>query len=144
MAKVLKLLLLIITLLLSLYQVNASIEPENDISKSHFEIDTAWFWIGLTSSWWGAWSEATSTEKANFFLWKLISKLMIALSSIALIIMVIWWWYMALNLWEDDQLSKWKTIFKTWVYALVIALSSYFIVSFIRYVLYSTTSSTAN
>jgi hypothetical protein len=54
-----------------------------------------------------------------------------------LIIMVVWAGFMITAMWKDDSLNKWKTIFKAWIIALAIAMSSYFMVSFLSYILYS-------
>ena len=61
---------------------------------------------------------------------------MIGLGSIALLVMTIWTWYMILYHWEDELLSKWKYMFNSWIIALVVALSSYYIVSLLESILY--------
>jgi hypothetical protein len=65
--------------------------------------------------------------------------LMIGLGSVSLLIMTIWAWYMIIFHGQDELLSKWKYIFMSWIIALVVALSSYYIVSLLRYLLYSWT-----
>jgi hypothetical protein len=63
--------------------------------------------------------------------------MMIALGSLSVLIMTIWGWYIIMHNWQDELLSKWKSIFMSWVYAMSVALSSYYIISIVRYLLYS-------
>lgn len=79
----------------------------------------------------------TTKENINSTLWTIIQKLMIALWSISLLIMTIWAWYMILYVWQDELLTKWKSIFKSWIISLVVALSSYYIIALVRYILYN-------
>ena len=81
----------------------------------------------------------TTNEVVNFVLGTIIQKLMIALGSLALIIMTIWAGYMILAHGQDELLSKWKSIFISGITSLVVALSAYYLVSFIRFILYSWT-----
>jgi hypothetical protein len=81
----------------------------------------------------------TTPEVVNFVLGTIIQKLMIALGSLALIIMTIWAGYMILAHGQDELLSKWKSIFISGITSLVVALSAYYLVSFIRFILYSGT-----
>jgi len=76
-------------------------------------------------------------QTINRTLWTIIQKLMIALWSLSLLIMTIWGWYMIMYHGQDELLSKWKSIFLSWITALVVALSSYYMVAFLRYILYS-------
>lgn len=104
----------------------------DDILSKDFEIDTSLF-----SVWWNSlkWSDSKTT--INNTLWNIIKKLMIALWVISLFIMTIWVWYMILYHWQDEYLSKWKNIFIWWITALIVALSSYYLVNFIWYILYN-------
>lgn len=86
---------------------------------------------------WAGLNKASSKATINGFFTVLIKKLMVALWSLALIIMVVWAGFMITAMWKDDSLNKWKTIFKAWIIALAIAMSSYFMVSFLSYILYS-------
>jgi hypothetical protein len=78
----------------------------------------------------------TSEELINKWLWTIIQKLMIALWVISLLIMTIWAWYIILYHGEDEYLTKWKWIFTAGIISLVIALSSYYMVNLIGYILY--------
>ena len=103
------------------------------ICSDKFEIDTKLFSPG------GAGLNKNSSEKTiNWFMTVLIKKLMVALGSLALLIMVVWAWFMIFAMWKDENLNKWKTIFKAWLISLAIALSSYYMVSFLSYILYTT------
>lgn len=101
------------------------------LDKPSFVINT---WLFSTSGEWLKTWEAKST--INGILWTIIKKLMIALWIIALFVMTIWAWYMILFRWEDEYLSKWKNIFIWWITALVVALSSYYLVNLVWYILY--------
>lgn len=101
------------------------------ISSSNFEI-----WVDKFSPWMKT-RDWTIEQKANFLLWTIIQKLMIALGSVSIFIMVIWSGYMILAHWQDELLSKWKSIFISWITAMAIALSSYYLIAIIRYIIYS-------
>ncbi len=77
------------------------------------------------------------TGTTNNLLSTIIQNLMVAIWVIALLVMSIWAWYMIFYHWQDEMLSKWKTMFTTWITALVIALSSYYLVSLVRFILYN-------
>ncbi len=113
---------------------NNSCSWEDELCSNSFQINvwdiTPW-WEKLKLKW------NNVKEKINFLLWTIIQKLMIALGTLALLIMTIWAWYMIFYHWQDELLSKWKSIFMSWVIALIVALSSYYIISFIRFILYS-------
>jgi len=81
--------------------------------------------------------DKTSKETVDYILWFFIQKLMITLGSIALVIMTVWAGHMIIFYWQDELLSKWKSIFIAGITSLVVALSSYYLISLIRYILYS-------
>ncbi len=103
------------------------------INKTSFMIDT-----NILSPWWNTniekWSDISETSD-NLFA-KIIENLMIALWVLALLAMTIWGWYMIFYRWADELLSRWKTIFMSWLTALVVALSAWFLVKFVAYLLY--------
>lgn len=107
----------------------------NDIRKVDFMIDTtSLLWVNrLKDDGWNA------KKTLNTTLWTIIQKLMIWLGSISLLIMSIWAWFMILYSGHDELLSKWKSIFNAWIIALVVALLSYYLVSLLRFVLYTQT-----
>lgn len=106
---------------------------EESLCSADFKINTSLFSPG----WNNFKNKSTSKQTIDQFLTTLIQKLMIALWSIALFVMIIWSWFMIFAMWKDDNLNKWKTIFKAWIIALVIALSSYMMVSLLKYILYA-------
>lgn len=110
---------------------DSSKEAESDLSSRWFMVDTWKFTLWN----WTKWSNAKET--INKTLWTLIQKLMIALWTISLFIMTIWAWYMIMYVWQDELLSKWKSIFSAWIISLVVALSSYYLISIVRFILYS-------
>ncbi len=106
-------------------------------SEAQWDITSQWFTISvddISPGMWVQWS--TTKQNVNYLLGTIIQNLMIALWSISILIMTVWAWYMLTYYWEDEQLTKWKNLFMWWVYAMVIALSSYYIVSIVRYLLY--------
>lgn len=108
----------------------------NCFDKTNFTIETTsmfdfWWWLTSQVNW------SDSKAKIQSVLSIIIQKMMIVLWIISLFIMTVWAWYMITYHWEDELLSKWKTIFKAWIIALVVALSSYYLVSLIRYIIYN-------
>ncbi|MDD5770061.1 MAG: hypothetical protein PHE25_03770 [Candidatus Gracilibacteria bacterium] len=102
-----------------------------DIGSPDFTIDTELFSIGGQGL---KGSDAKTT--INNTLGTIIQKLMIALGVIALLVMTIGAGYMILYHGEDEYLSKGKNIFIGGITALIVALSSYYIVNIIGYILY--------
>lgn len=86
---------------------------------------------------WIVWKWNNTNERINWLLWTFIQKMMIALWSLSILIMTVWAWYIVFHNWQDELLSKWKSIFMAWVYAMIVALSSYLLVSIVRYILYT-------
>lgn len=106
-------------------------ETKDCIDKTSFIIK-----VDDISPWMAAWAWDTK-ENVNFLLWTIIQNLMIALWSLALFVMTVWAWYILLHHWEDEFLSKWKTIFMSGVYALIVSLGSYYLISIVRYILFT-------
>jgi hypothetical protein len=105
------------------------------LDEPNFEINVSWG-DGLTP--WKLWMEWESLEeRANWILWTIMQRLMIALWVLSVLIMTIWAWYIILNNWQDELLSKWKSIFMAWIYAMLIALTSYYLIAIVRYMLYA-------
>ncbi len=102
-----------------------------DLTSTSFQID-----VNSISPWIKAeWS--TTSEKVNWVLWSLIQNMMIWLWILSVLIMTIWSGYIIFHNWQDELLSKGKSIFMSWVYAMIIALTSYYLISIIRFMLYS-------
>jgi hypothetical protein len=133
-----KIISLICTLLVSFsfFWVYAA-DGENKINSQDFEIKVSD--IAPGGQFVAEQGFTETSEVVNFVLGSIIQKLMIALWSLALIIMTIWAWYMILAHGQDELLSKWKSIFISGIISLIVALSSYYLVSFIRFILYSGT-----
>lgn len=128
---------LILTIFLFFWIINNWFTAENCTSTScinskNFEI-SVW---NITPGW-NSLIQNSTEETVNYTLSTIIEKLMIGLGSLSLLIMTIWAWYMIIYHGQDELLSKWKYIFMSWVIALVVALSSYYMVSLLRYLLYS-------
>lgn len=110
------------------------LDESQNITSEKFTINTDIFsvwWEQLKNS-----GDGTSKWLINSVLWEIIKKLMIVLWIISLFIMTIWAWYMILFHGQDEYLSKWKNIFIAWITSLVIALSSYYLVNLVWYILY--------
>ena len=105
-------------------------DPSWDITSWEFIISVQDISPGMTPIW------STTKENINFLLATIIQNMMIALWSLALLIMTVWAWYILLHHGEDALLSKWKDIFMSWIYAMIVALSSYYLISIVRYLLY--------
>jgi hypothetical protein len=84
------------------------------------------------------WIEAPWNNVAEWILTTIIQNMMIGLGVISILVMVIWAWYMILHVWDESLLSKWKSIFTWWIYAMIVALASYYIIDLVRYLLYNT------
>ncbi len=124
-----KLILIIISFFLF---ISIWVNAEWDITTTEFEIN-----INDFSPWWtSSFIQDNTTETINYTLGTIIQKLMIGLGSIALIIMTIWAWYIIIYHGQDELLSKWKSMFISWIIALVVALSSYYLVDIVKNLLY--------
>lgn len=102
------------------------------IDMETFMIDTSLFSDGgkdIKVEW-------NSQATINRALGTIIQKLMIALWVISLLIMTIGAGYIILYRGEDEYLSKWKSIFIAGILALIVSLSSYYIINLISYILY--------
>lgn len=78
----------------------------------------------------------SSKETVNNSLGKIIQTLMVWLGSLSLLIMTIGAGYMVAYHGQDELLSKGKSIFSSWIIALVVALSSYIIVELVSGILF--------
>lgn len=90
-------------------------------------------WKAISSE---AWEWADSSKIWTTLLQSFINKLMIAFWVLSLLIMTIWAWYMIIYHGQDELLSKWKTIFTSWLIALIVALSAWILVKMLAYFLY--------
>jgi len=118
-------------------ELKAAKEAYDNSEESSGDATSRWFIISvddISSGMWVNW--ASTKENVNFLLWTIIQNLMVVLWSLALFIMTIWAWFILLHHGEDGVLTKWKDIFLSWIYALIIALSSYYLISIIVYLLY--------
>lgn len=86
------------------------------------------FWTAL--SWdWTQWN-------VDNLLARILNALIIFIWVAAVFFMTVWAWYMIIYHWQDELLSKWKTIFTSWLIALVVALSAWIIVRLFVFLLY--------
>jgi len=103
----------------------------DDLTSTKFMINVNDISPWVKSQWWN------TTQRINWLLWTVIQKMMIALWTLSILIMTIWTWYIVFHNWQDELLSKWKSIFMAWIYAMIVALSSYLLISIVRYILYT-------
>ncbi len=103
----------------------------NCIDRSSFKINTDNFSLGKNNLKWTNW-----TQTINNTFWVIIQQLMIILWTLSLVVISIWAWFMMLFHWDDSTLTKWKNTIKWWIIALVVALSSYYIINMVWYILY--------
>lgn len=103
----------------------------NCLDRPSFMIDTDNFAVWSTNM-----KKTTWTETINYSLWVIIQKLMIILWTLALVIISIWAYNMIMYAWDDSTLTKWKNAIKAWILSLIVALSSYYIVNLVWYILY--------
>ena len=103
----------------------------NCLDRASFMIDTDNFAVWSTNM-----KQTTWTETINYSLWVIIQKLMIILWTLALVIISIWAYNMIMYAWDDSTLTKWKNAIKAWILSLIVALSSYYIVNLVWYILY--------
>lgn len=112
--------------------------PWVSLAAEDSNLASPWFMIDVWDiSPWIKSPKSSSEDTMNWILWTIIQNMMIALWAISVLIMTIWAWFMILNSWDESLLTKWKTIFMSWVYAVVIALCSYYIVAVVRFLLYN-------
>ena len=111
---------------------DSAYNDEWDLTSKTFMINVDSISPWINSQW------TDTTQRVNWLLGTIIQKMMIALWSLSIFIMTIWAGYMVLHNWQDELLSKWKSIFMAWIYSVLIALSSYYLISIIRFMLYST------
>jgi hypothetical protein len=110
----------------------------NCIDQPTFEIKTSLFtpWI-KTQDDKGNDRFNNTSEVINYTLGTIIQKLMVALWVLAVLIMTVWSGYIIMYHGQDELLSKGKSIFMAGVTSLVVALSSYYLVSILRFILYN-------
>lgn len=114
-------------------RINECKKEANCIDQASFDINTGDIFGGISAT-----ASATDTRTGtNMLLGTIIEKLMVALGILSVLIMTVWGGYIILYHGQDELLSKGKSIFMSWVVALVVALSSYMIVGLLRFILYN-------
>lgn len=106
------------------------------------KLDSSSFQIDVSSSggilgWMWFTPEGDTSQVINRTLGTIIQKLMVALWVLAVLIMTVWAGYIIMYHGQDELLSKGKSIFMAGVTSLVVALSSYYLVSILRFILYN-------
>lgn len=90
---------------------------------------------------WNTWMDIqdweTLKQKTNGLLNKIIKMLIVAIWVIALFVVSVWAWYMIMYNWNEEFLKKWRNMVYTGFLTLFIALTSYYLMNLVRYILYS-------
>lgn len=136
MKNILKTLVLVCLGVITFSQYTFSAWGPNDFTTTDFEIDVT----GLTpgdDTLAGEMSGDGAKWIADAVLWKVIQSLMIVMWVLALFTMTVGAGYMIIHYWQEEQLSKWKSIFVSGLIGLAVALASYWIIALVRYILYS-------
>lgn len=106
---------------------------------SNFAKDT--FTVEVWNIIWNIWPQnipwSTLEDKTNNLLIQVIEILMVAIWVIALFVVSVWAWYMIIYNWNEEFLKKWRNMIYTGFLALFIALSSYYLMNLVRYILYN-------
>jgi len=103
----------------------------NNIKEANFEINVSDITPGSVELIW-AWAG----ETIDNVLLTILEKLIVVFGVFAVFIMTLWAWYMIIYHGQDEFLSKWKSIFMSWIIALAVALSAWVIVKLFAYLLY--------
>jgi hypothetical protein len=114
-------------------EIHAAPWDENDLTSPNFEINTKILVENdnITVDW------DSAVDNANFALGVIIQRLMLFIGWFALLVMTIGAWFMIIHRGDDATLSKWKEIFAAGIIGLAIALLSYYMVSVLRFIIYS-------
>ncbi len=104
----------------------------DDITSPDFVINLKWFTPGGTD----LIDEDTAWWTINNVLMTILEKLILVFGVFAIFIMTIGAWYMIIYHGQDEFLSKWKSIFVSWIIALAVALWAWIIVRLFALLLY--------
>ena len=102
-----------------------------DITDTSFTID-----VGTITPGWSTLIKDGAGETVENILAITLNKLIVVFWVAAVFIMTIGAGYMIIYHGQDELLSKWKSIFFSWIIALVVALSAGIIVNLFTYLLY--------
>lgn len=131
--KIIKKLFLVILIFMNIFFV-VKVNWSDDFAKDTFTVKV-WDII------WNIWPQnidwSTLEDKTNNLLIQVIEILMVAIWVIALFVVSVWAWYMIIYNWNEEFLKKWRNMIYTGFLALFIALSSYYLMNLVRYILYS-------
>lgn len=132
MSKIIKLCILIISISFVFQYIFGGVFASSDITSTDFEISVWAFTPGSTT----LIDEDNAGGTINNVLLTILEKLILVFGVCAIFIMTLWAGYMIIYHGQDEFLSKWKSIFTSWLIALVVALSAWFIVRLFTLILY--------
>lgn len=132
MRKIIGLFLLIISIGTFFLAWTGIVDASTDITSSDFEISVGSFTPGSTS----LIDEDDAGWTVQNVLMTILEKLILVFWVFAIFIMTIGAWYMIIYHGQDEFLSKWKSIFMSWIIALVVALWAGIIVRLFALLLY--------
>ena len=107
-----------------------ALHASTDITSPNFTIPVWTFWSTELID------DDTAWGTINNVLMTVLEKLILVFGACAIFIMTIWAGYMIIYHGQDEFLSKWKSIFMSWIIALVVALSAWIIVRLFTFLLY--------
>lgn len=102
-----------------------------DLSTTNFMIN-----VSEISPWWSGLIGSSAEATIENTLKRSIERLIIAISTIALLVMTIGAGYIILYAGEDERLTRGKTIFTGWLIAVGVSLLSWIMVQLVSYLLY--------
>ena len=82
-------------------------------------------------------NSTTSVQKTNKFISSIVELALISIIFISASLIIIWGVFMASSWWNTERINRWKTIIIYNILAIVIALSAYLLVSWVRWLLFS-------
>jgi len=132
MRKIIGLFLLIISLGTLFLTWPSIVGASTDITSPDFEISVGSFTPGSTS----LIDEGDAGWTVQNVLMTILEKLILVFWVFAIFIMTIGAWYMIIYHGQDEFLSKWKSIFMSWIIALAVALWAGIIVRLFALLLY--------
>ncbi len=130
--KILKNLFLVVLIFVNLFFV-VKVNWDDDFWSANFDVKVSEFT-------WDTWMDIqdweTLEDKTNGLLNRIIEILMVAIWVISLFVVSVWAWYMIMYNWNEEFLKKWRNMVYTGFLALFIALTSYYLINLVRYILY--------
>jgi hypothetical protein len=121
----------VVLILMLFWPLSFTCGASNNIKDANFEINVSDITPGSVDLIW-----AGAGETIDNVLLTVLEKLIVVFGVFAVFIMTVGAGYMIIYHGQDEFLSKWKSIFMSWILALAVALSAWVIVKLFAYLLY--------